>query len=79
MTGTWLIDFLKYNLDFFAFSHEDMPGIDPEIIMHKQQVDPLYPPVRHKMRKFALERDEIINEEVKNLLNAGFIREVQYP
>ena len=56
-----------------------MPGIDPEIIMHQLQVDPSHHPTRHKRRKFAPERDIIINEEVKNLLEAGFIREVQYP
>ena len=30
-----LIQFLKENLDVFAWSHEDMPGIAPEIIQHK--------------------------------------------
>ena len=35
-----LIDFLRSNSDCFAWSHADMPGIDPEIIMHKLQVDP---------------------------------------
>ena len=43
-----LIDFLKSTSDFFAWSHEDMPGIDPEIIMHKFQVDPLHQPVGRK-------------------------------
>ena len=47
--------------------------------MHQLQVDPSHQPIRHKRRKFASERDIIINEEVKNLLEAGFIREVQYP
>ena len=56
-----------------------MPGIDPEIIMHQLQVDPSHQPTRQKRRKFALERDIIINEEVRNLLEEGFIREVQYP
>ena len=74
-----LIDFLRSNSDCFAWSHEDMPGIDPEIIMLKLQVDPLQQPVRQKRRKFAPERDAIINNKVKSLLDAGFIREVQYP
>ena len=56
-----------------------MPGIDPEIIMHKLQVDAIHQPVRQKRRKFAPERDAIINDEGKSLLGAGFIREVQYP
>jgi len=54
-----------------------MAGIDPEIIMHKLQVDPQL--VRQKRRNFPLVRDEIINEEVRNLIDVGFIREVQYP
>ena len=29
---TRLIQFLKENLDVFAWSHEDMPGISPEVI-----------------------------------------------
>ena len=74
-----LIDFLRSNSDCFAWSHKDMPGIDPEIIVHKLHVDPQYQPIRQKRRKFAPEKDDIINEEVKNLLYAGFIREVQYP
>ena len=56
-----------------------MPGIDLEVIMHNLQVDPLHQPIRQKRRKFAPERDAILNDEVKSLLGAGFIREVQYP
>ena len=37
-----LIDFLRSNSDCFAWSHLDMPGIDPEIIMHQLQLDPLH-------------------------------------
>ena len=29
---TRLIQFLKKNLDVFAWSHEDMPGISPKVI-----------------------------------------------
>ena len=35
-----IIQFLKENLDIFAWSHEDMPGISTEIIQHKLKVDP---------------------------------------
>ena len=37
---TRLIRFLKENLDVFAWSHEDMPSISPEVIQHKLNVDP---------------------------------------
>ena len=44
--GTRLIEFLKENLDVFAWSHEDMPGISPKIIQHKLNVDPERKPVQ---------------------------------
>ena len=34
-----LVQFLKENLDVFAWSHEDMPSIAPEIIQHKLNVN----------------------------------------
>ena len=35
-----IIGFLKDNLDMFAWSHEDMPGIPTNIIQHCLNVDP---------------------------------------
>ncbi|KAJ9560504.1 hypothetical protein OSB04_005664 [Centaurea solstitialis] len=65
--------------DCFAWSHEDMVGIDPDIISHKLNVDPTFKPVKQKRRKFASERNKVINDEVDNLLKTGKIREVKYP
>ncbi|XP_030964682.1 uncharacterized protein LOC115985938 [Quercus lobata] len=76
---TKLIKFLKENLDAFAWSHEDMPGISPEVIQHKLNVDPERKPVQQRRRTFAPERDQAVAEEVTKLLTAGFIREVYYP
>ena len=36
---TRLIQFLKENLDVFAWSHEDMLGISPKVIQHKLNVN----------------------------------------
>ena len=41
-----LVNFLRSNSDCFAWSHLDMPGIDPEVIIHRLQVDPWHQPVR---------------------------------
>ncbi|KAL8121076.1 hypothetical protein AgCh_018007 [Apium graveolens] len=35
-----LVRFLQENSDVFAWSATDMPGIDPELITHKLNVDP---------------------------------------
>ena len=74
-----LAAFLKMNQDVFAWSHEDMPGIDPSIIVHRLNVNPASSPIRQKKRVFAQERDKAIAEEVKKLQEADFIREVYYP
>ena len=74
-----LANFLRTNQDIFAWSHEDMPGIDPSVIVHRLSVNPNSSPVRQKKRVFAQERDKAAAEEVRKLLEAGFIREVYYP
>ena len=74
-----LAAFLKMNQDVFVWSHEDMPEIDPSIIVHRLNVNLTSSPVRQKNRVFAQKRDKSIAEEVKKLLEADFIREVYYP
>ena len=67
------IHFLRENIDVFAWSHEDMPGIDPSIITHHLNVYPSSKPVQQKKRVFAPERDNAIKEEVQKLTVAKFI------
>jgi hypothetical protein len=74
-----MISFLKSNLDVFAWTHDDMPGIDPSTICHKLNVDPSIRPIKQKRRVFAPDRNQAISDEVEKLLTAGFIREVFYP
>ena len=59
-----LVHFLKKSMDVFAWSHEDMPGIDPSVITHRLNMYPSSKPVRQKNRVFAPERDKAIKEEV---------------
>ncbi|KAJ9544554.1 hypothetical protein OSB04_024261 [Centaurea solstitialis] len=75
----WIHDMKAEHSDCFAWSHEDMVGIDPNIISHKLNVDPSFKPIKQKRRKFAPERNKVINDEVDNLLKTGKIREVKYP
>ena len=41
-----LMAFLRENQDVFAWSHEDMPGIDPLVMMHRLNVSPTIPSIR---------------------------------
>ncbi|XP_074282564.1 uncharacterized protein LOC141607106 [Silene latifolia] len=69
-----LIQFLKSNMDCFAWSHNDMVGIDPSVISHKLSVNPSCTPVQQKRRKFAAERNEVINKEVDESLGKAEIK-----
>jgi hypothetical protein len=56
-----------------------MSGIPREVIEHKLSIDTSYKPVKQKERKYTPERRETIWQEVNKLLEAGFIRLVDYP
>jgi hypothetical protein len=56
-----------------------MPEIPRKVIEHKLGIDPSYKPVKEKERRYTPERRETIRQEVKRLLEAGFIRPVDYP
>ena len=45
-----LVQFLKENLDIFAWSHEDMPDISTEIIQHKLNMEAEKKPVQQRQR-----------------------------
>ncbi|KAL2235761.1 UNVERIFIED_CONTAM: Retrovirus-related Pol polyprotein from transposon [Sesamum indicum] len=45
-----MIEFLKENMDVFEWGPSDFTGIDPEVIVHRLNVDPAMRPVRQKKR-----------------------------
>ena len=77
--GESLPNLLREFKDVFAFEAEEMPGIDPELAVHKLAVDPNKKPVRQKKRNHGEERNQAAAAEVKKLLDAGFIRQCHYP
>ena len=56
-----------------------MPGITPTVMEHQMNVDPHHKPVIQQKRHMGSERVTVDNAEVQKLLEAGFIREYQYP
>ena len=73
------VNFLVSNLEAFAWTPYDMPGVDPSFICHQLNVFPNARPVIQRTRRSTLHHAEVVAEEVKNLLEAGAIEEVQYP
>ena len=73
-----LVQFLKKNIDVFAWRHEDIPSIDPSVITHHLNICPSSKSVQQKKRVFAPERNNAIKDEGQKLIVAKFIREVYY-
>ena len=66
-------------MDVFAWTHLDMADINPIHTSHKLNVISSARPIRQKVRHFHPDRHQVIQTEVDNLLEAGFIREIKYP
>nr|XP_025681124.1 uncharacterized protein LOC112782770 [Arachis hypogaea] len=73
-----LIEMIRANRDLFAWTPADMPGIDPKIISHHLAVKAEARPVAQRRRKMSAERAEEVAKQTASLLEAGFIREVDY-
>jgi hypothetical protein len=54
-------------------------GINREVIEHKLGIDIAFKPIKQKERRYTPERHETIWLEVNKLLEAGFIRPIDYP
>ena len=59
--------------DFFAWSYEEMPGIDPSIVIHEIKTYPDARPVCQKLRPVHPRKTAAIKAEIEKLMKAGFI------
>jgi hypothetical protein len=64
--------FKEYHV-IFAWSYEEMPGIDPWIVEHKIKTYPNVKPVRQKLRAVNPRKEPMIKVEIEKLLKVGFI------
>ena len=74
-----LVTFLQVNVDVFAWQASDIPGVPREVIEHHLVICPHAWPIKQKVRKQALERQEFITEEIRKLEAAGLVRGVLHP
>jgi hypothetical protein len=74
-----LIRFLFNNKDVFAWSANDLCGVNRDVIEHSLNVDPPFRPRKQRLRKMSDDKAEGAQNEVKRHLSAGVIREVKYP
>ena len=74
-----LVDFLKRNLDIFAWRAYEAPGIDPKFICHHLNVNPRATPKKQVPRCSSKEHSEAVKDEVRKLKQARAIKKVFYP
>jgi hypothetical protein len=74
-----LVDFLKANLDVFAWKPSDMKGIPREVAEHKLNIKPGSKPVKQRLHRFNDDKCKAIGDEILKLHSVGFIREVYHP
>ena len=71
-----LVEFLKRNINVFAWYACDASGIDPAFICHHLNVNPYITPKKQLHRRQSREHIDAIKEEVMKLKRAGAIKEV---
>ena len=73
-----LIVLLREYRNIFAWSYQDMPGLDTDIVVHQITLKPECKPVKQVLRRMKLETILKIKEEVEKQLNVGFLSIVTY-
>ena len=71
-----LVEFLKRNIDMFAWDAYDAPGIDLAFICHYLNVNPSITPKKQSPRRSSREHSKEIREEVMKLKHTRAIKEV---
>ena len=74
-----LVALLHEFCDVFAWSYQDMPGLERSVIEHRLPLKPECPPVQQKLRRMKTEMTLKIRDEVKKQLDAGFLAVSKYP
>ena len=73
-----LIDFLRKNIDIFAWSAYEALGVDPDFICHHLNINSFIFPKKQPPRRSSKEHSDAIKEEVLKLKRVGAIKEVFY-
>ena len=74
-----LIEFLRKNVDVFAWNAYEALGVDPNFIYHYLNVNPFVTPRKQPPRRSSKDHSDAVRDEVRKLKQAGAIKEVFYP
>ena len=74
-----MLQFLRENVDVFAWSPYKALGIDTSFIFHQLNVNPTIIPKKTAPQRPSKKHAEAIRSEVAKFKQAGAIKEVFYP
>ena len=74
-----LIDLLQGYNDVFAWSYQDMPDLDTDIVVHRLPLREECMPIKQKLRRVKPKMLLKIKKKVKKQLDAGFLEVAKYP
>ena len=74
-----LIEFLKKNVNVFAWSAYEALGVDPNFFCHHLNVNPSVTPKKQHHRCSSRDHSDVVKDEVTKLKQARAIKEVFYP
>ena len=66
-----LIALIREYINVFAWNYEDMPGLDPQVAMHRLNIKPDAKPVKQQQRQFRPNIMEAIEAEVHSSLHVA--------
>ena len=72
-------ELLREYVDVFAWSYQDMPGLNSEIVEHQLPLKSECKPIQQKLRRMKPDMLLKIREEVKKQFDAGFLKVARYP
>ena len=73
-----MVDFLRKNVDVFAWDAYEALGVDPNFICHHLNVNPSITPRRQSPQRPSKEHAKAVKNEVTKLKQARAIKEVFY-
>ena len=59
-----LTEFLRKNVDVFAWSAYEVPGVDPNFICHHLKVNPSITPKKQPLRHSSRDHSDAVKDEV---------------
>jgi len=72
------VEFLKTNVDVFAWNAYEAPGVDPSFICHHLNVNPSVTPRKQPPRHSSKDHSDAVRDEVMKFKQARAIKEVFY-